>query len=580
MGRVFLLALLALLVPAGGAAQDKPVAEAAADRRRIEVSFKSGQPMPARFAATAGELRHYRLVELEPADAPGAVSADRTAWLDPAAPAVCAGFGCQRLQLRLVEELPVGQTFILAISDFTNAGTPVTIRFTVAGAPPSPAKAKITAGPDTTEFPSQLQIRADEELTIGGPIVVRRVYYEISSDGLSYDKKAELFAASVYPAGRPSNRFVLTLDKKLVEGRDHFLEIDTGIANALGQAVKAEGTVKIAGIPTKTEELRYDINLASNVAVHQRPIFEASAKINPYNPNLRPKPAFGTEWLWEPSATVDIGLRSTKSANSVILTPLNFSNIFFENADAFRMGKHTPRQLPGLKTGGAAAAAPPKPGTRYADWLSTPWHRPANLKFTVGPKAEFDRNFKRKNVLGTLRFDLNLHRWDSSISSKRRLLKSDFERVDENVASQARLNFGLSVVPSLMFDFGGHVNNETVSKKVGGVDTSVFVPRHKIFRSYLGFNSAMELNDLPVPLTLQIEEWLVHLGTTESIGFTTDNGAFLRNLRGFHHRGKATLSLALGRSKHYNLTLTYENGRAAPNFEYLNKLTSGVRVVY
>ncbi|HEY9286125.1 MAG TPA: hypothetical protein VIP46_21925 [Pyrinomonadaceae bacterium] len=78
-----------------------------------------------------------------------------------------------------------------------------------------------------------------------------------------------------------------------------------------------------------------------------------------------------------------------------------------------------------------------------------------------------------------------------------------------------------------MFDFGGHVNNETVSKKVGGVDTSVFVPRPKIFRSYLGFNSATELNDLPVPLTLQIEEWLVHLGTTESIGFTTDNGAFL-----------------------------------------------------
>lgn len=115
---------------------------------------------------------------------------------------------------------------------------------------------------------------------------------------------------------------------------------------------------------------------------------------------------------------------------------------------------------------------------------------------------------------------------------------------------------------------------------VKGRDEGVLVPRHKIFRSYLGVAATFEINRLPTPITITVEEWLVHLGARELIGFTTDEGPFLRTLQGFHHRGKATFAFALDPSKHYNLTLTYENGRQAPNFEYLNKLTTGVKVIY
>ena len=578
MKNIFALVLLTLLVCAEVAAQDNPVAVPALDRKRVEVSLKSGGPVPAEFVRKVGELGLYRLVELEPKDVPGAITADRTAWLNPQQPAVCTGVNCQTLQLQLLQELPVGQTFILAISEFRSAAPPVTMRFAVSPPPPAPAKAKITAGPDVFATTSGLQIRSDEELRVAGPLTVRRVYYVVAPDGLSFDKRDEPYVASVSPGGT-SKRFVLKLDRKLVQGKEHFLEIDGGITNLLGQPVKAEGTVKIAGIPTKAEELRYDINLAANVAVHQRPIFELAAKVNPYNPKLHPKPVFGTEWLWEPSASVDLGLRSTKSKNSVVLTPLNFSHEFFRSP----LSTHKAGTAPSMGNATATAAAPspsPKPGAGYANWLSTPWYRLGNIKFTGGPKAEFDRNFRRKNVLGTLRFDFNFHRWDASIGSRRKMINNSFRLVDENVGPQARLNFGFSLVPFMMLDFGGHVNNETVSKKVKGTEFSVFVPRHKILRSYLGFTSTTELNDLPLPLTLEIEESLVHLGTSELIGFTTDDGAFLKQLRGFHHQGKAKFSFAIDRSKHYSLTLTYENGRWAPNLEYLNKLSTGIRIAY
>ncbi|MCA1612568.1 MAG: hypothetical protein LC800_00130 [Acidobacteria bacterium] len=508
------------------------------------------------------------------------VCAEGAAQDNPVAVPACTGVNCQTLQLQLLQELPVGQTFILAISEFRSAAPPVTMRFAVSPPPPEPAKAKITAGPDVFATTSGLQIRSDEELRVAGPLTVRRVYYVVAPDGLSFVKMDDSYVASVSPGG-PSKRFVLELDRKLVQGKEHLLEIHGGITNLLGQPVKAEGTVKIAGIPTKAEELRYDINLASNVAVHQRPIFELAAKVNPYNPKIHPKPVFGTEWLWEPSASVDLGLRSTKSKNSVVLTPLNFSREFFRSS----LSTYKSGTAPSMGTATATAAAPspspsPKPGAGYANWLSTPWYRLGNVKFTGGPKAEFDRNFRRKNVLGTLRFDFNFHRWDASIGSRRKMINNAFRLVDENVGPQARLNFGFSLVPFMMLDFGGHVNNETVSKKVKGTEFSVFVPRHKILRSYLGFNSTTEFNDLPFPLTLEIEESLVHLGTSELIGFTTDDGAFLKQLRGFHHQGKAKFSFAIDRSKHYSLTLTYENGRWAPNLEYLNKLSTGIRIAY
>jgi hypothetical protein len=73
---------------------------------------------------------------------------------------------------------------------------------------------------------------------------------------------------------------------------------------------------------------------------------------------------------------------------------------------------------------------------------------------------------------------------------------------------------------------------------------------------------------------------LVHLGSQEIIGYTTDDGAFLRMVRGFHPHSKAELVLALDRSRHFNFALTFDNGRESPNSEYLNKLMTGIKILY
>jgi hypothetical protein len=546
-------------------AQEKPIAKTSADRTRIEISFKSGRGMPAPVAHSAGERKLYSLVELEPAGEPGVISRDRSDWLREVDTARCVGANCETLQILVDRELPAGQTFILAIANFTDKSEAITVRFEpqVAAAPP---KVEITAGPDVFSQTSELQLRATDDVNVSDPVNVQRVHYEVSSDGLSVVKVPEPIRASV--ATQNQRLFILKLDKSLARGKEYFLQVDNGITDNLGRPVIAEGTIKVRSLPSKPEELGIDINLSSDVAVHQRPVFQFIGKYKRIN-SSESKVVFGG-WRWEPTATVDVGLRSTKSANAVTFEPLNIVNELFLNG--LEDYKGTPPQLQPAPTGRPATS--PK---AYANWVHADWHDWSNLKVTVGPKFEFDRNFKRKNIVGGLRFDFNFHRWHALLADKRDMFKQSF---GEDVGARTRVRLGMQIVPFVAFDFGGHVNNETVHKKVNGVEISVFVPRHKIFRSYAGFTSTFEFDEIGTPITLTIEEALVHLALRELIGFTNDDGAFLRSVKGLHHRGKATFAFALGRSKHYSLVLTYENGRQAPNFEYLNKLGTGIKIVY
>ena len=565
MRRIILVALLVLSCTTA-MSQEKPIATTSADRTRIEISFKSGQAMPARFAHSASDQRLYSLVELEPAGEPGVISRDRTQWLNTVGTVRCAGATCQRLEIQLDRQLPAGQTFILAIANFTEGGEAITLRFEPSAQVAAP-KVEITTGPDFYSQSSQLQLRASEDIAVTSPVDVKRVHYKISSDGLTAEKKSELIRAT---AQRATNRLhVLTLGEKLARGKEYFLQIDSGITDSLGRSIVAEGTVKVRPLPSKAEELGIDVNLSSDVAVHQRPIFQFVGKYKRTNMSDA-APIFG-DWRWEPTASADVGLNSTKSANSVTLEPFNIVDEFINLPLDEYIG--APPELKSEQTTGL----PPTTRKAYANWLNTSPLKFSNVKVTVGPKFEFDRNFKRKNILGGLRFDFNFHRWHATIADKRDLLKTSF---GDDIGARTRIRFGLQIIPFVAFDFGGHVNNETVHKKVNGVEQSVFVPRHKIFRSYAGFTSTFEFDEIGTPITLTIEEALVHLASRETIGFTNDDGAFLRSLTGFHHRGKATFAFALGRSKHYSLLLTYENGRQAPNLEYLNKLGTGIKVIY
>jgi hypothetical protein len=180
--------------------------------------------------------------------------------------------------------------------------------------------------------------------------------------------------------------------------------------------------------------------------------------------------------------------------------------------------------------------------------------------------------------LGEVRFDFKFYRWQGSIQERRGLITKEppFGIGEEKGKSLEGINFGFKLTPFLAFDFGGHVNDETLTKNT----STVLVPRHSIVRGYAGFVGAFEWNKLPFPITLTLDESVVYIATPETIGFTTDDGAFLRRIRGFHPHLKTSLDLGFDPSKHYSLSFTYENGRLAPNFEYLNKITAGVKVSY
>jgi hypothetical protein len=396
-------------------------------------------------------------------------------------------------------------------------------------------------------------------VTLASPLTVKRTFYRLK-DGVVTPDEERFTATSV----RRGPIHVLRLDRKLVEGQTHVLLIDNGITDAAGNNVRADGKVELAPPPKKPEDRRLDMSLATVAAAKQKAVFDLTAAIVP----KRIYQVRNTNWLWEPKLAVDVGLRSTKSSNSIVVAPLNFRNVFLEDVFEAKLPKPAKPEL-GPKTKDRVG----RPITGWDTWRATPWYMPSDVEFTVGPKAEFDRNFKRKNVLGAVRFDFNFHRWLGTIARKRQLLEDSYGKP---ISSQIVLNSGWKLVPYLAFDFGGHVNNETVSKK----GKSVFVPRHKIFRSYVGFVSTIEWNTFGLPTSLSLEETWVHLAARETIGFTTDSGAELRQLRGFHPRSKVTLDFAFDPSKHYTFSIGFENGRLAPNFEYLNKLGAGIRVVY
>ena len=543
-------------------AQEKPLVSVSLNQTELDVGFASGNPIPRKFAQQrASDVTNYVLYELEPADSPGTVSQDKTELLQVSE---CIGFNCQALRMRLKAPLHGGQTYILVLKSFTDNEDSVTTRFDVKSSP-APIKATLTKGPDAYNQRTQLTLRAPAPITVVDPIEVQRSFLKLKPDNSGYTEDSEIIKADVDPRG--DKLFILKLHSKLSEGQDLKLFISNGITvkDIPDQPVRAEGAFKLTGLPTKPEDIRLDLNLAGVAAVHQKPVFDLTAKFIP----TRVYQVGDTEWIWEPTFKVDVGLRSTKSANSVVLAPLNFSNYLGENLKAFRPG---PKGVPPV------LLTKHRDGTNqpsYANWMATPWYRPSDVKLTLGPKGEFDRNFRRKNVLGSVRFDFDFHRWRSSIADRRRLLEADW---GEAVAKAIRLNFGWSLVPYVAVDFGEHVNNETVSNTKK--KASVLIARHGILRGYFGFVTAFESNRFNLPISLTIDEAVFYLAHTEVVGLVTDAGVETRRLHGIQHRGKAVFSFALDPAKHYSLTLSYENGRVAPNFEYLNKFTSGFRVVF
>jgi hypothetical protein len=371
---------------------------------------------------------------------------------------------------------------------------------------------------------------------------------------------------AVYAAKEKSKKPDFVLPLRVSDGKQYQVRFKSGLRDVLGDPVSADGSFKLPEVPKNDDDAKISGKLNTVAAVHQTAVLELSGKFAPlhryYDRENR------TIYL-DPSVTVDVGLHSTKAANSVIFSGL-FRDIITRCTGSG--DKDCQPQPKCVKSADADATL----GT-YQSWTRTPAFCLSEVRFAFGPRFETDRNFQRINTLGEARFDLDFWRLIGAIGDKRTMILGDLKNSAKYHAKADLLegpDFGFSFLPYVEFDAGGHVNQETVTNSKA--KASLEVPRHGIFRVYAGGVAKFEYKRA----SLKLDSAMIEMATEEEIGVVTSSGVALRRVTGIQPHSLASLDFGMDPARHYVLSFSYENGRAAPNFEYLSKFASGIKVIY
>ncbi len=314
----------------------------------------------------------------------------------------------------------------------------------------------------------------------------------------------------------------------------------SGLKDSFGNAIPAQGAIEVPSAPLNESDAYVLVKLAANAAVHQAPIFTLTGNVAPLHP-----PAHSVFWgsvRVDPSVAIDVGLRSTKSANSVIV-PAPFSSV----------------RVSGLPS-----------ALREGEVRSTK-HSPYATQFSYGPRIETDKEFKRLNSLGEFRWELYLPQLSRGMTAFRAKLSSEQPELRDFLELPVR---GFTFAPYFQFDGGAHVNEETVTNTT--TSQSVTVPSHYIARTYFGIKGTVEL----WRTSTDVDASYLNMIDQETIGFTTTTEALLRRVQGWQPHSKVGFNLFLDQAKHSAFNITFENGRTAPNFEYLNKVDVGFKIIY
>lgn len=481
----------------------------------------------------------------------------------------------QVIDLTLLRPLEYGKTYELIVTGLDSADDPSATKLSVSL--PATPSAKIENSLDAFSR-NEISVVSDTNPVVSsGSLAVDVRTLRLKSDTMGVVEKISTIPAQRGQNSIPPNQITLRLSKKLQDNRTYEVTA-TGITDGSQPISGIKGRIKFPGLPSPPDDPKWDVNLSSEAAVAQKPQFNLTANINPRSPERLDHKG----WLWQPNATIDVGLGDTKSDNSITLASPFVRSLI--QPPYFAEPSQPPAMIDVRESNRQRGKANSTNGQipHYKDWSDTPWIHLSDVTFSVGPKLETDRKFKRFNTVGNLRFDFHFPRLMGSIKQRRNLLKKDLKHKDDsdNDADLVILKHGFSFVPYLSFDFGAHANNETVKKTVDDKDLSLLVPRHAIARSTVGFKANLEWYTFFIPTTLRLDESVFFLGVGEKIGYSTDQGVFLRQLKGFQPHFKTSLDFAFDPAKHYSFDVTFENGRQAPNFEYLNKLTAGLRVLY
>jgi hypothetical protein len=371
--------------------------------------------------------------------------------------------------------------------------------------------------------------------SVGDKLEVDRKKATVKNGQLSKD--SEKIAAKVVQVD--SDGLVVDLDKSLPIGTNSLSVV--GLKDKEQHGVSAQGKVQIDPAPTNESNAYVIAKIGSNAAVHQSPVFTFTGNIGPWHPEVRA--IFWGPIRFDPSTNVDVGLNTTKSANSIIV-PSPFSWTF---------------------VGGLSNSTE---GSDPSKWRKVnPW----SMQIAFGPRLETDRDFNHLNTLGEFRSELYLPWLSKDMVGRKAKIAALHPEYRDFLELPTR---GYSFAPYFQFDGGGHVNKETITNSK--TKQSVVVPPYSIERTYFGFKGNMQY----WLLSLDLDAYYVYMFNTETIGYTTSTNALLRNVAGWQPHSTASMSLYLNQAKHAAFNIKWEVGRTAPNFEYLNKVDVGFKLVY
>jgi hypothetical protein len=166
--------------------------------------------------------------------------------------------------------------------------------------------------------------------TVGlSTVQLQRVTLRVATNNDIDELKQTLKATYIANKGRqPSRFFGGTLDFRLAtslsDGQQYLLRGPDNLVDAWGRPLKIEGKLKLPDVPKSDDDSKIVGTLSMQAAVHQKAVFALTGK---YSPLIRDYLGGGKDHpgypdYWDPSLNVDVGLRSTKSANSIIATGL------------------------------------------------------------------------------------------------------------------------------------------------------------------------------------------------------------------------------------------------------------------
>lgn len=441
----------------------------------------------------------------------------------------------------------------------------------------SPPKTTIEAAIDGSR--DRIRIKSDSVITLQPTLDLKNEKYAISKDKKTIVSSPENQKAKVIDlqtgkeadGTRSGDDFTLALDNSLSKARTHKLSIEDGITDSQQGKVKGtKGAITIQGLPPSPSSLNLETVLSFEGASGAKPIYDIDLKYNAQNlipiRDCRLTLFVENPCFFQPKIEIDLGLGGSKSDNTIIVdlpfrttikagrkTSYGFTDKVFEGTDY-------KSRLP-----------------NYYGWTQTPLYK-GEIYFFAGPKFESDRKFKRINLLGSLQLDFRSYRLLGSIKEQRDLLTGATYGVEKEKTDLVEIKTGNTFIPFVGIDFGRKVKNETV--EIDNTNISETIPKYNIFRVYTGFSNTLETQLFRFPVNLTFEEKLFYLATEERIGSVVKGAIDIRKVEGFQHRGSVSFDFFFNQIRRYSFNITYVNGRKAPNFEYLNKVTAGFKIRY